>query len=292
MKKITVFTTTYNRAYCLHKLYESLLRQTSKDFCWLIIDDGSTDTTKSLVENWITENLIEIKYAYKKNGGMHTGYNKAYELIETELNTCIDSDDYMTDDAIEKILEFWEQNKNHNFAGIVALDATEDGKVLGEKFPKNLKSSTLEDLYNKHKVPGDKKLIYRTATVKKYPKYPVFEEERLVPLGTLYIQIDKDFELLCMNEVVCIVEYMEDGSTRNIFKQYHRSPKGFRYSRLITAKHTKYLKVKFTNLIHYISHSIYLKKFKILKNNEHPILTILAIPFGVMLYFYVKYKNK
>ena len=291
MKKITIFTTTYNRAYCLHKLYESLLRQTSKDFCWLIIDDGSTDSTKSLVENWITENLIEIRYAYKQNGGMHTGYNKAYELIETELNTCIDSDDYMTDSAVEKILKFWEQNKNDNFAGIVALDATEDGKVLGEKFPEDLKNSTLEDLYNKHRVPGDKKLIYRTSIVKKYPKYPVFEEERLVPLGSLYIQIDKNFELLCMNEVVCIVEYMEDGSTRNIFKQYHRSPKGFRYSRLITIKHTKYLKVKFTNLIHYISHSIYLKDFQIFQNNKHPALTILAIPFGVILYFYVKYKN-
>ncbi len=291
MKKITVFTPTFNRAYCLHQLYESLLRQTNQDFCWLIIDDGSTDATKLLVSKWIEKGLFEIRYVYKENEGMHTGYNKAYELIETELNVCIDSDDFMTDDAIEKVLKFWKEKGNPNFAGIVALDATKDGNILGEKFPENLASSTLEDLYHKHKIPGDKKLIYNTSIVKNYPKYPVFKGEKFVPLGTLYLQIDKDFELLCMNEVICVVEYMEDGSTRNIFNQYVNNPKGFRFARLNTVKYSNYLKVKFTSLIHYISHSIQLKEMNIFKNNKHPILTILAIPLGVILYMYVKYNS-
>lgn len=122
---ITVFTPAYNRAYTLHLCYESLKRQTSKDFKWLIIDDGSTDNTKHLVDSWINENNgFEIKYIYKENGGMHTAHNKAYENIDTELNVCIDSDDYMTDDAIEKIVKFWEKNGEDKYAGIPCLRYT------------------------------------------------------------------------------------------------------------------------------------------------------------------------
>ena len=101
---LTIFTPAYNRAYTLHKCYESLKKQTNKDFEWLIIDDGSTDNTRELVQSWIEENLIPIKYHYQKNQGMHGAHNSAYELIDTKLNVCIDSDDYMPDDAVEKIL--------------------------------------------------------------------------------------------------------------------------------------------------------------------------------------------
>ena len=104
---LTIFTPTYNRAYTLHLCYESLKRQTSKDFVWLIVDDGSTDNTKEVVENWISENEVSIRYHYQDNQGMHGAHNTAYELIDTELNVCIDSDDYMPDDAVEKIVLFW-----------------------------------------------------------------------------------------------------------------------------------------------------------------------------------------
>ena len=116
---LTIFTPAYNRAYTLHKCYESLKKQTNKDFEWLIIDDGSTDNTRQLVQSWIEENIIPIKYHYQKNQGMHGAHNTAYELIDTELNVCIDSDDYMPDDAVEKILKFWDKNKSDNIAGIV-----------------------------------------------------------------------------------------------------------------------------------------------------------------------------
>ena len=135
MKTLTVFTPSYNRAYTLHKCYESLLRQTSKDFTWLIIDDGSSDNTKELVDSWINENKIEINYIYQENQGMHGAHNTAYKNIKTELNVCIDSDDYMPDDAVKKIISFWNKNKRSDLAGIMALDAYTDGKVIGDKFP-------------------------------------------------------------------------------------------------------------------------------------------------------------
>ena len=106
MKQLTIFTPTFNRAYILNKCYESLKDQTVKEFIWLIIDDGSTDNTEELVREWISEGILEIRYIYKKNQGMHGAHNTAYENIDTELNTCIDSDDYMPIDGVEKILKF------------------------------------------------------------------------------------------------------------------------------------------------------------------------------------------
>lgn len=81
-KEITVFTPTYNRAHLLHKLYHSLLRQNNQSFKWLIIDDGSTDNTKDVVDAFLKDNQIEIKYIYKENGGLHTGYNAAIENLD------------------------------------------------------------------------------------------------------------------------------------------------------------------------------------------------------------------
>lgn len=293
MKTLTVFTPTYNRAYCLGQCYESLIKQTNQDFLWLIIDDGSTDDTKALVQGWIDENKISIQYHYQTNKGMHGGHNAAYELVETELNVCIDSDDFMPEDAVDKILKNWAATeKNDKIAGIIGLDSYKDGKVIGQKIPENLTTTTLEDLHYKHHVSGDKKLVLRTEVVKKYPKYPLFENERFVPLGTLYLLIDKEYELLCLNEVLCIVEYMEDGSSRNIVKQYYRHPRGFQYARKLNMKYSKYFKVKLKNAIHYVSHSLQLKDFGFLGKTPKPLLTFLVIPLGVLLYGYVIYFNK
>ncbi len=293
MKTITVFTPTYNRAYCLHKCYESLIRQSNQDFVWLIIDDGSTDDTKELVESWIIENKIDIQYHYQKNLGMHGGHNAAYRLINTTLNICIDSDDCIGENAIENILRTWEPIKNNpEFAGIVGLDADETGKIIGTKIPEHIKETTLYDLYNVHGVKGDKKLVYRTEVVKKYPPYPIFEGERFVPLGYLYQLIDQDYKLLPVNEVFCIVEYMADGSSMNILKQYRRHPRGFAFSRKSRMKMAKNFKDQFKNAIHYVSSSMFIKNSAFLKESPKKITTILAIPFGILLNLYIRYKTK
>ena len=104
MATLTIFTPAYNRAHTIGRTYASLCRQTCKDFCWLIVDDGSTDNTKELIDQWIKEGKINIRYIYQQNQGMHGAHNTAYRNIDTTLNTCIDSDDYMPDDAVEKML--------------------------------------------------------------------------------------------------------------------------------------------------------------------------------------------
>ncbi|MBW8198584.1 glycosyltransferase family 2 protein [Flagellimonas abyssi] len=293
MKTITIFTPTFNRAYCLHQCYNSLVSQTNKDFIWLIIDDGSTDNSKELIASWIKENKIEIRYQYQSNQGMHGGHNTAYSLIETPLNICIDSDDFMPNNAVELILEKWESIKDKpQFAGIVGLDADKTGNIIGTRFPEHLEETTIYDIYNKHKVKGDKKLVYRTEVIKQYPKYPIYEGERFVPLGYLYQLIDQDYKLYPVNEVYCIVEYMPDGSSLNMLKQYRRHPKGFAFTRITGMKYAKSFGVKFKNAVHYVSCALFTKNEKFLSESPKKITTIVAIPFGVLLNLYIRLKTK
>src|SRR5690606_9833542 len=291
MKTLTVFTPTYNRAHLLPRLYESLCRQTSKDFLWMVIDDGSSDNTKELLQQWMEENNIEIQYHYKENGGMHTGHNAAYRLIQTELNVCIDSDDYMPDDAVVLILNKWNSIRDKTtIAGIIGLDADTNGKIIGTKIPKNLTKGSLMDLYNKHQVKGDKKLVLRTDIVREYPEYPEYEGEKLVPLGILYMMMGKDYDFVYKNEVYCIVEYQEDGSTKNILKQYKRHPNGFAFSRVSRINYEKTFKEKFKNAVHLVSSAIFAKDSTWLFKSNFTGLVILALPFGLILNLFIRFK--
>lgn len=291
MKSLTVFTPTYNRAHLLPRLYESLCRQTQGGFIWLVIDDGSTDNTKELIEKWKLENKIQIQYHYKENGGMHTGHNAAYRLIQTELNVCIDSDDYMPDDAIEKILNAWNaiQDKS-KIAGIIGLDADKNGKIIGTKIPKQLTKGSLHDLYHKYKVKGDKKVVLRTDIIRKYPDYPEFAGEKLVPLGILYLMIGQDYDFVYENEVYCIVEYQEQGSSASILKQYRQSPKGFAYSRKIQIKYLKSLKEQIKNYVHLISSSWFANDPALAFRDVNPIKTTILYPIGILFHIYLRFK--
>lgn len=292
MKKITVFTPTFNRAFCLGQLYTSLGNQTNKDFVWMIIDDGSNDKTNELVQSWIDEGKIQIQYIFKENGGMHSAHNIAYKNITSELNICIDSDDFMPTDAIEKILTLWKYKGNDKVAGIIGLDSDKEGKIIGSKIPDSIALSTLNDLYQKYQVSGDKKLVLRTAVVKKFPLYPLFPNEKLVPLGTLYLMIDQQYQYICTNDVYCIVEYLEDGSSKTIFKQYRKSPRGFGYNRIVKMQYSKSFLHKYKNAIHLVSSAIFAKDFKMIFSNPFLILKIVAIPFGIVLNMYIRFKIK
>lgn len=287
MATLTVFTLTYNRAYCLNKCYESLLRQTCDDFEWLVVDDGSTDNTKEVVDSWMAEGKIPIRYIYKKNGGMHSGYNTAYDNIFTELAVSIDSDDYMTDDAVEKIITFWRKYGNESYAGIVGLDITEDGKVIGKDLP-NQKSMKVYDYYNRLGGSGDKKMVYRPELIRPY-KSPEFDGERLFPTCYKYFMVDLDYDMLIMNEPLCIVEYMADGFTSNIRKSYKKNLNSYIYYRkFILSYPNATLKHKFRFAIHYVAECLLKKERHILSEDvKSKGLVIAAVPFGILLYIYL-----
>ena len=287
MKKITVFTPSYNRAYCLHKLYNSLLKQTSQDFCWMIVDDGSTDETKEIIENWISDNIIEIVYFFQENKGMIAAHTAAHANMVTELCVCIDSDDYMPYNAVERILFLWDKFGYKESAGLVGLDAFEDGNIVGTMLPENIKECKFSELYVNYKINGDKKFVHNREVFNKYLPYPLFENEKFPVTSYLYLFIEQKHKLLIFNEVFCIVEYQVDGLSMNLFDQYKRSPKSFAFYRIAKMKFALNYKERFKNAIHYVSSSMMAKDIAFLKKTPFKVTTILAIPFGVLLYFYI-----
>ena len=290
--KLTVFTPAYNRAYSLPRTYESLKNQTCKDFIWLIIDDGSSDNTKELVDQWISEsNEFEIQYIYKENGGMHTAHNTAYANIHTELNVCVDSDDAMPADAVEKILRKWEEVKDCGYAGIIALDADlNTNKVIGKGFPEGLKDTTVSGYYARGGA-GDKKLIYRTDIINQYPEYPVYEGEKYFSLAFKYRLIDQDYKMAVLDESVCLVEYQQDGSTNNMIRQYYRNPKGFAEWRKIRMQYPDSKKRVFIDCVHYVAESRIAGNKHYIKESPEKLLTILAVPAGFILEKYIRKKQ-
>lgn len=285
---LTVFTPTYNRAHTLHLCYQSLIRQSCRDFVWLIIDDGSTDRTRELVGEWTREGKVPIRYHYQDNQGMHGAHNAAYERIDTELNVCIDSDDYLADDAVDQIISFWKKHGSLEYAGIVGLDASPDGEVIGTEMPGNLKASTLSGLYAKWKVKGDKKLVYRTQVTSGVPPYPIFPGERYVPLSYKYLLIDQQLPLLVMNEVLCHVEYRTDGSSLNMLNQYRRNPQGFAFFRKVAMQYAPSFKERFREAVHYVSSSLIMGNRRFVAESPRKGVTLLASPLGLLLYLYIR----
>lgn len=291
MKTITVFTPTYNRGFCLGQVYESLCRQTSNDFEWLIIDDGSTDNTRELVTTWMRDSLIEIQYQYKANGGLHTGYNAAIEIIQTELCICIDSDDYMPDDAVSKILNYWLINKSEEYAGIIGLDFYKGGKSIGGDLPK-IKSVRYIDLIDKYKYKGDTKMVHRTKLLKKFVPMPTIKNEKNFNPIYIFLQVDSTHPLLILNENLCFVDYQDDGMSNNIFNQYVNSPNSFaELRRVYMALDNVSSLFVFRHAIHYISSSLFARDFDFLRKSPKKMMTLCAIPFGIALSIYIKIKT-
>ena len=295
MPLLTVFTPTYNRKEKLKRTYESLTRQTSKDFVWLIIDDGSVDNTESEVRNWqITNRGFEIRYCYKENGGLHTGYNKAIELVDTELMVCIDSDDYMPDNAVELICDKWKKDGSSKVGGIVGLDLYMNGTVVGNKLPP-LKTLNLVDVcIGKIDVHGDKKQVVRTECFKEVAPMPVFEGEKNFNPYYMILQIAKEYDFLVLNENLCFVDYQNDGMTANQWKQYYNSPNSFAEIRKLNLSlpggTPKYY---FKQAIHYCSSCQLAGRGNWLKESPKKIYTLLSyIPGCFLTLFVAKRQNK
>lgn len=291
MPFLTIFTPAYNRANTLARTYESLCRQDCKDFVWLVVDDGSTDETAETVKKWQrSQNEFEIRYLYKENGGMHTAHNAAYEVIDTELNVCIDSDDCLAEGAVQKIKTTWEKVREKGYAGLIGLDADMNtGKIIGTGFPPDLVDTTLGGYYAGG-GSGDKKLVYRTDVIKNVPPYPVFEGEKYVGLVYKYTLIDQKYKLAVLDEVLCEVEYQPDGSTGTMFRQYLNNPKGFAFLRKVSMQYPQSAKRLVMDCIHYCSSSQISRNKNYIKESPKKWLTVLCTPAGWLLTCWIRKK--
>ncbi len=291
MKTLTVITTTFNRAYCLHQVYESLCRQSCDDFLWMIVDDGSTDNTKELVEGWQLDARFEIEYYYKPNGGMHTARNLAYEKCHTLLNVIIDSDDWMTDDGVEIIVTTWKQHGHEGLYGIAANNIDTKGNLTGTTMPNGITESTCGDLFDKYGVKGDKKFILRTDLSRQYP-YPEFPGEKFYPASYKFNKLDQNYKLYITSSAVCVVDYNGDSMTFNKYAQYRSCCKGFAHYRNEIIPLLKSPKKIFRFEIHYIAESIFAKNKHYIIKSSKPLYALLAWPFGIGYYLYLERTSK
>lgn len=227
---VTVFTPTYNRAYILPKLYESLCRQTSKSFEWVIVDDGSTDGTEELVSGFKEFHVLgvvpfEIRYFRQENGGKHRAINRGVHEALGELFFIVDSDDRLTDDAIEWITYTYGQIKgDERFAGLSGIRIFPDGKRIGGGNDWGMIDATNLERVFKYRIAGDMAEVYRTEILKKYP-FPDFAGERFCPEAMVWNRIAQLYKLRYCHYPIYICEYLEDGLTAKIVRIRHRSPK-------------------------------------------------------------------
>lgn len=327
---LTVFTPTFNRKHTLVRTFDSLCRQTSEGFEWLIIDDGSNDDTRSWVEglgrkivsegerfDWMGRRLegkdtshfvievlrqdghepLHIRYVHKENGGLYTGYNVAYAIIETELCVCVDSDDYLPDDAVEKIMKRWtERHRKYEYGGLVGLDfSVENGQPIGGYFPKDLNECWQLELVLHHIHVGDTKEVMRTDLMKKVSPMIGFKGETHFNPWYMVKQVADEYPMLVMNENLCWVDYQrgKDSMSQNIWKQYMDSPRSFAKHRIMWMKmHHNTWQNQFKQCVHYVSSCILSKDRNWLKNTPLKGMTLLAAPLGVIFTLLVLWKTR
>lgn len=229
--RITVFTPTYNRAYIIDELYNSLKKQTFIDFEWLIIDDGSTDCTYEKVKNWSADNTkFPIRYYKFENSGKQKEINRALDLARGELFFTVDSDDLLTADALDKINQ-WEKTipQCEKFCGFAGSDGDMTGKAINPIFSEEYVDATF---FNRYAETGmfighDRPWVFYTDVHRQY-RYPEFEGEKFIAEAVVWNRMAKDgYQIRCFNDVIYLIEHQEDGYTKKISQILIQSPKGY-----------------------------------------------------------------
>ena len=223
---ISIFTPTYNRAHLLPKLYESLYRQTYRDFEWIIVDDGSKDGTKEVVNSQfiIHNSKFPVRYFYQENGGKHRAINRGVKEAQGELFFIADSDDWLPENALTIVAEEYAKIKDDStVAGVAGLDYYDKGGVVGSGLPKDTIDCNAIDIRLKHHVTGDLKEVFRTSVLREFT-FPEIEGERFCPEQLVWFRIAQKYKLHYFNRPIYIAAYQEQGITAGIVKVRMNSP--------------------------------------------------------------------
>lgn len=269
--KLSILTPTYNRANMLPDLYESLKDNLKYDvdFEWLIMDDGSNDNTKEVVENFIKEHKMEIKYFYQENQGKMAAINKLVDFATGDFIMDCDSDDCFAKNAFGIIKENIDKLVQDNeLYALVFLKCDVSGEISGEKFKENDYKTTMFDLYFKDDVKGEKIILFNGRIRKKF-KHKIEDGEKFITEARMYHEMDKQYKVLCINMPIIIGTYLSDGYTKNIKKVFLENPKGYMkyFEEILNSNTEKILFEKRLYIIkHYILFSYLTKKKDILKN--------------------------
>lgn len=286
MNTLTVFTPTFNRRKTLSRLYDSLLKQTSYDFTWIIVDDGSTDDTKHLVDSWVQNSPFQIRYLFQENSGKSAAHNRGVEETQTDLFTCVDSDDILTADAVEYILSL--NCSDAESVGFLLKKGLLDSTPLTH-WNEKLEKATLYDAYVKYGLSGDAMLVYKSKNIKKY-KFPQFPGENFVPESYLYDLLDQDGYLIAYDKVLYLCEYLEDGYSANMRRVNAKNPRGYLAFIEQRLKNDRFFKEVILDTIRYGAMKIVAKKRGIIIKRDNSVLSLFC--FVPAYIFYLKEYSK
>lgn len=279
---ITVFTPTYNKAYIINKLYTSLCLQTCQDFEWLIVDDGSTDTTESLITSFIEEHKINIRYVKQLNGGKHRAINRGVQLAKGDLFFIVDSDDQLPPNSIETVLTYYTQIADESsFAGVCGLKYYFSGEKVGGDFAYEVLDCNAIDFRYKYNLTGDMAEVFKTSILREYP-FPEFENEKFCPEALVWNRISSKYKLRYFNKNIYFCDYLPDGLTAKIVKIRMNSPLAsmLHYSELSVMPIPFAQKLK--AIINYWRFSFYAKNTFISKVRQIGVFALVMYPFGLL----------
>ena len=278
MKQLTVFTPTFNRKNNLIECYESLKNQTSKDFVWQIVDDGSTDDTLAIVDEFKKENLVEIEYFHKENGGKASALNYGLSRVNTPFWVCLDSDDFLFPDAVEVMIKESNSVKaDSNLCGIFCVRSDRSGKPMKAiDVPKNIVYATQEEIRYKYKVPPEYVQVYKSSVISKI-RFPEIDGEKFMVLSWMQDQLDTEYKFKVIHHPLMVCEYLADGITKNYYKLMRKNPIGFRMFYAQRVHISKLLKVRFLAALMY--NAVYdLSEKREPKREKSLLITITRIP--------------
>jgi glycosyltransferase involved in cell wall biosynthesis len=258
-RSFTVFTPTYNRGHTLHRVFDSLAAQTYTDFEWLVIDDGSTDGTRNLVDAWRQKNVFPIQYDYQENSGKPRAFNRAVKKAKGRRFLNLDSDDSCTPDALEKFNAYWvsiPEEQRTAFSGITVHCMDSAGKIIGNMFPRDIMDMMPGEMNARHPIQGEKWCFYRTDVLRQYP-YPEIPGERYIPEGVVWNRIGAAYRMRYVNETLRVYYRSTDGIMAQFRKPRVQSPIGARlYYREALSRPMRY-KTRLRNLLNYIAFSFH-----------------------------------
>lgn len=223
-KFLTIFTPTFNRAFILPKLYNSLKNQVNQNFVWLIVDDGSSDETKNLVQGFQDENQIEIQYVFQENKGKHFAVNNGLRNTKTEFFCVIDSDDYLAENAIEEMELLSNKIENNNqIAGFTFIRFSEKINFDKEKYGRKEWIVSGRAEYD-WEFPGEMIYCYKTKIHQQF-YFPEFEGEKFCSESLIYRRIERKYKILFTDKVLAFGDYLEDGLMSNYYQLLLKNPK-------------------------------------------------------------------
>ncbi|TCT23115.1 glycosyltransferase family 2 protein [Thiobaca trueperi] len=240
--QFTIFTPTYNRAYSLPRVYESIKRQTFRDFEWLIIDDGSTDGTKKLIQKWQKENQIPIRYYWQENAHKKAAFNSAVKKAHGELFLTLDSDDEALPNALNIFYHTWRSipdNERVHFSAVTALCMDDSGNIIGDQFPSDIFDSNSLETYFRHRIKGEKWGFQRTDILREFP-FPT-NVQGLVPESVVWFQIARKYKTRYINTALRVYTPQPDSITASLLNFENRADGRALFSREILEHHWRYI---------------------------------------------------